>query len=144
MCSLSPLCVTCSLPALCHVLSPHKHVLYNPPSRIHVSLTAQSPLVTQLTLIPPFTKPGRTVYTEGPGTGLVLPRNRSHRETTLGINSSASRHPRDICIVMYISVPPGFCDSAITEFIAKSCKLRNFCKNSHIFIITADFRRFWA
>ncbi len=48
------------------------------------------------------------------------------------------------CIVMYISVPPGFCDSAITEFIAKSCKLRNFCKNSHIFIITADFRRFWA
>ncbi len=37
------------------------------------------------------------------------------------------------------SVPPGFCDSAITEFIAKSSKLRNFRKSSQIFVIVADF-----
>ncbi len=43
-----------------------------------------------------------------------------------------------LCYVVYKSVPPGFCDSAIAEFIAKSSKLRNFCKSVQI------FRRFWA
>ncbi len=38
-----------------------------------------------------------------------------------------------------LTVPPGFCDSAIAEFIAKSSKLRNFRKSSHIFVIAADF-----
>ncbi len=37
------------------------------------------------------------------------------------------------------SVPQGFCDSAIAEFIAKSSKLHNFHKSSQIFIISADF-----
>ncbi len=37
------------------------------------------------------------------------------------------------------SVPPGFCDSAITEFIAKSSKLRNFHKSSQIFVSATDF-----
>ncbi len=37
------------------------------------------------------------------------------------------------------SVPPGFSNSAIAEFIAKSSKLRNFRKGSQIFIIAADF-----
>ncbi len=36
------------------------------------------------------------------------------------------------------SVPPGFCDSAITDLIAKSSKLRHFRKSSQIFGI-ADF-----
>ncbi len=54
-------------------------------------------------LISPFTKPGRAVYTEGPRTGLVLHRNRSHRETTLGKNSSASRHPVTCTFCIYIS-----------------------------------------
>ncbi len=36
-------------------------------------------------------------------------------------------------------VPPGFCDSAIAEFIAKSSKLLNFRKSSLIFVIAADF-----
>ncbi len=40
---------------------------------------------------------------------------------------------------LHFSVPPGFCDSAITEFIAKSSKLCNFRKSSHIFVIVADF-----
>ncbi len=40
-------------------------------------------------------------------------------------------------------VPPGFWDSAIAEFIAKSSKLlRNFHKSSHIFVIAQIFRRF--
>ncbi len=37
------------------------------------------------------------------------------------------------------SVPPGFCDSAITELIAKSSKLRHFRKSSQIFGIAAIF-----
>ncbi len=37
------------------------------------------------------------------------------------------------------SVPQGFCDSAIAEFIARSSKLHNFHKSSQIFIIYADF-----
>ncbi len=37
------------------------------------------------------------------------------------------------------TVPPGFCDSAIAEFIAKSSKLRNFRKSLQFFIIAADF-----
>ncbi len=37
------------------------------------------------------------------------------------------------------AVPPGFCDSAISEFTAKSSKLHNFRKSSQIFIIVADF-----
>ncbi len=37
------------------------------------------------------------------------------------------------------SVPPGFSNSAIAEFIAKLSKLRNFRKGSQIFIISADF-----
>ncbi len=37
------------------------------------------------------------------------------------------------------SVPPGFSDSAIAEFIAISRKLHNFHKNAHIFVIAADF-----
>ncbi len=40
---------------------------------------------------------------------------------------------------MYWPVPPGFCDSAIDEFIAKSSKLHNFRKSSQIFVIAADF-----
>ncbi len=40
---------------------------------------------------------------------------------------------------LHNTVPPGFCDSAIAEFIAKSSKLRNFRKSSQIFIIAADF-----
>ncbi len=39
----------------------------------------------------------------------------------------------------HISVPPGFCDSAIAEFIVKSSKLRNFRKITKIFTIAADF-----
>ncbi len=37
------------------------------------------------------------------------------------------------------SVPPERSDSAIAEFIAKSSKLSNYRKNSHIFVIVADF-----
>ncbi len=37
------------------------------------------------------------------------------------------------------TVPPGFCDSAIAEFIAKSSKLRNFHKSLQISVIAADF-----
>ncbi len=37
------------------------------------------------------------------------------------------------------TVPSGFCDSAIAEFITKSSKLRNFRKSSQFFIIAADF-----
>ncbi len=44
-----------------------------------------------------------------------------------------------ICCLMHLTVPPGFCDSAIAEFVAKSNKLRNFRKRSHIFVIAADF-----
>ncbi len=40
---------------------------------------------------------------------------------------------------MWLSVPPGFYDSAIAEFIAKSSKRCNFCKSSQIFIFAADF-----
>ncbi len=36
------------------------------------------------------------------------------------------------------SVPPGFCDSAIAEFITKSSKLCNFRKSSHFFVIGAN------
>ncbi len=42
------------------------------------------------------------------------------------------------------SVLPRFCDSAIAEFIAKSSKLCNFRKSSHIFIIAADFPQILA
>ncbi len=44
-----------------------------------------------------------------------------------------------ICCLMHLTVPPGFCDSAIAEFIAKSNKLCNFRKRSQIFGIAADF-----
>ncbi len=37
------------------------------------------------------------------------------------------------------SVPPGFWDSAIAEFITKSSKLRHFRKRLQIFIIAANF-----
>ncbi len=40
---------------------------------------------------------------------------------------------------MWLSVPPGFYDSAIAEIIAKSSKRCNFCKSSQIFIFAADF-----
>ncbi len=40
---------------------------------------------------------------------------------------------------MIESVPPERSDSAIAEFIAKSSKLSNYRKNSHIFVIVADF-----
>ncbi len=36
------------------------------------------------------------------------------------------------------SVPPGFCDSAIAEFITKSSKLCNFRKSSQFFVIGAN------
>ncbi len=36
------------------------------------------------------------------------------------------------------AVPPGFCDSAISEFTAKSSKLHNFRKSSQIFIIVSQ------
>ncbi len=44
-----------------------------------------------------------------------------------------------ICCLMHLTVPPGFSDSAIAEFIAKSNKLCNFRKRSQIFVIAADF-----
>ncbi len=37
------------------------------------------------------------------------------------------------------SVPPGFWDSAVAEFITKSSKLCNFLKRLHIFRIAAYF-----